>query len=1413
MDNSNGEESRISTETMHEKLDENWNLLNDKKRKRRFADNRVIITQHFTERTLTPGGDISMQCTAIGDRPPQFTWHRDGVLISSSTDTRYALGQIMRLDGSVLAQLNISRVRVEDGGLYSCTALEGDNVAVHENRFDVYGPPYIRALPPIKVQTGESLNLRCPYYGYPISKIDWEYTGKKITSSGLYPNRYKRTNIQKRSATNIHGTLSITEVTKQNNGAKYTCIVTSPSGEMARRDFEVKVIEAPILDDLLLGNNLQEGQVANIYCNVRTGDLPIHFEWLKDGKRIPSNLKVVERSSELFSALVIKSVALEHCGTYTCVATNHVATVNKSTELYIKVAPKWQIEPTNSSVVLGRSGLVSCSATGYPAPQVHWMKKDAILGTWQPVLELAGGGILSLANGTLVIDEVSLSDEGLYSCNIENGVGSPLSKTIWITVNKPAQVSAAARNATGRAGAALALACAARGDPPLRLAWARRAAAPHALHDLHAPHNLHALGHRFKISETKTEFGVTSTVNIHFAETRDAGVYQCTATNPYGSATQNVYLSVLEPPSPPTELRVETVLSRSATISWRASTALCSLQYTTAHGPVRWDAARTINVTCKEEQRQAFELLELAPGTPHAARLAALNAVAASAPSDPLYFTTLEEAPSSPPTQVLVSQTEAPGELFVTWAQPDTQTHNGHIAGYHVKAVPQNAGLDESKTRMVKVSPQTGKQGTTLSGLLKHTRYAVSVAAFNSAGSGPFSAPVTQETRAGAPESAPSSVECTAVAPSSLRVGWQPILGLTTEILGYSVLFATEDSPWQNQTSLHTELYLQNLMKYTNYTIKVAAYSSYGPGPFSYPIVCSTLEDVPGPPADIKVLVLSSSSLLISWKPPDQPNGEILYYTVYVKPIGLSGGVTLSQRVGGARTWAEARGLPAAPHEAWVAAHTRAGAGPPSKRLTQTPSHRVVAGVSSLGGPISVGAGSSLLLRCACVGSPAARTVWYHNHNIITHHPRFTRNHDDSLLINNIDQSLSGNYTCLAKNLYGSDSVEYTVTVLPLPDPPIIRATPYKESILIEWEQPHYSMNRTSNQKIKYSLTWKEANGPWQDSWSSDASPSLDLLGDASPSHPGVNKYLLTGLKCGTKYSIRIIASSKIGTSQPAYLETSTLGGAPVPPASPSSVWSNRSHIAVSAAGWRRAGCAPAPLALHYRPLGSARWLPAHELALESGGSGGSDGSGGSGGWVVAGGLAAGTRYELRVSAGGRAATYTYATKNEDGSEISPLSDMLDLNMLVIVLSSILLVVCLVSFVYILMKRHRTNNFTEYRDSITIDKSESGITSASQNNLAKENRIYSTPIPVRNNSKHELYEISPYAQFAVGFRTFGHVDNQDVPNAHRKHRYDSETSFQMCSESEDSDTISKNTLKSIHRSKCPKEVCRTPHYR
>lgn len=42
---------------------------------------------------------------------------------------------------------------------------------------------------------------------------------------------------------------------------------------------------------------------------------------------------------------------------------------------------------------------------------------------------------------------------------------------------------------------------------------------------------------------------------------------------------------------------------------------------------------------------------------------------------------------------------------------------------------------------------------------------------------------------------------------------------------------------------------------------------------------------VPGPPMNIKALPLDKNSIMISWLPPNHPNGEILGYSLYMKTM------------------------------------------------------------------------------------------------------------------------------------------------------------------------------------------------------------------------------------------------------------------------------------------------------------------------------------------------------------------------------------------------------------------------------------------------------------------------------------------------------------------------------------------------
>jgi Down syndrome cell adhesion molecule len=85
------------------------------------------------------------------------------------------------------------------------------------------------------------------------------------------------------------------------------------------------------------------------------------------------------------------------------------------------------------------------------------------------------------------------------------------------------------------------------------------------------------------------------------------------------------------------------------------------------------------------------------------------------------------------------------------------------------------------------------------------------------------------------------------------------------------------------------ETYLHGLMKATNYSIRVLAFTSTGDGLHSISVYCSTDEDVPEAPANIKASALTAESILISWLPPLQKNGMITHYTVYSKDSGRKG--------------------------------------------------------------------------------------------------------------------------------------------------------------------------------------------------------------------------------------------------------------------------------------------------------------------------------------------------------------------------------------------------------------------------------------------------------------------------------------------------------------------------------------------
>jgi hypothetical protein len=93
----------------------------------------------------------------------------------------------------------------------------------------------------------------------------------------------------------------------------------------------------------------------------------------------------------------------------------------------------------------------------------------------------------------------------------------------------------------------------------------------------------------------------------------------------------------------------------------------------------------------------------------------------------------------------------------------------------------------------------------------------------------------------------------------------------------------------------------------------------------------------PESPTAIKALVMSADSILVSWRPPTQPNGVISQYTVYTKANNSEQAV--SQKVPPTQLTHEVSGLnEKRRYDFWVTASTNIGEGQPSKIVNLAPS-------------------------------------------------------------------------------------------------------------------------------------------------------------------------------------------------------------------------------------------------------------------------------------------------------------------------------------------------------------------------------------------------------------------------------------------------------------------------------------------
>ena len=164
------------------------------------------------------------------------------------------------------------------------------------------------------------------------------------------------------------------------------------------------------------------------------------------------------------------------------------------------------------------------------------------------------------------------------------------------------------------------------------------------------------------------------------------------------------------------------------------------------------------------------------------------NSQGAGPASRPVSVYVGEAVPTGSPQNVRANAV-SPTEVRVSWDAPQADQQNGDLLGYKIfyNSVPAN-GRNAEEIEVVSAS----NKAHSLIFLDMYTNYTISILAFNPAGEGPRSDPITAKTLQGIP-GAPANLKFSEITMNTLKVSWDPPVKPNGEILGYIVGYETAE--------------------------------------------------------------------------------------------------------------------------------------------------------------------------------------------------------------------------------------------------------------------------------------------------------------------------------------------------------------------------------------------------------------------------------------------------------------------------------------------------------------------------------------------------------------------------------------------------------------------------------------------
>uniref|UniRef100_A0A8C5HQ66 Receptor-type tyrosine-protein phosphatase delta n=1 Tax=Gouania willdenowi TaxID=441366 RepID=A0A8C5HQ66_GOUWI len=611
-----------------------------------------------------------------------------------------------------------------------------------------------------------------------------------------------------------------------------------------------------------------QGGVASFVCQA-AGEPQPKIVWNKKGKKVSNQrFEVIEFDDGSGSVLRIQPLRTPRDeAIYECHASNSAGEITATTRLSVlredqlpSGFPTIDMGPQLKVVERSRTATMLCAASGNPDPEITWFKDFLPVNTSNNngrIKQLRSGNYCGTPiRGALQIEMSEESDQGKYECVATNSDGTRYSTpaNLYVRVRRvPPRFSIPPADSEIMPGGNVNITCVAVGSPMPYVKW--------------------MLGAEDLTPEDDMPIGRNV---LELTDVRQSNNYTCVAMSTLGVIEAVAQIIVKALPKAPGIPMVTERTATSITLTWDSGNP----------ETVSYYIIQVLKINRRSEDpykeidgiaTTRYSVGGLSPYSHYDFRVAAVNTIGQGPSSEAVEARTAEQAPSSPPRQVIGRMLSATTAM-IHWDEPEEP--NGQVVGYRVYYTSDGT-LPVNQKQMVRSA-----NFITIQDLTPNKTYYIRVLAFTSVGDGPLSQDLQIIAKTGVP-SQPSDFKGEAKSETSILLSWvapTPQGGLDNQITGYELVYRrVDDTEEVLSFEPSTSYLLKNLKAFSTYTFQLAAKSKNGVGAYTNEVSIETPQTLPSaPPQDITCTSSSSTSVLVSWAPPplEFQNGVITGYVI-----------------------------------------------------------------------------------------------------------------------------------------------------------------------------------------------------------------------------------------------------------------------------------------------------------------------------------------------------------------------------------------------------------------------------------------------------------------------------------------------------------------------------------------------------